>query len=319
MRTHLTLTALLALSISSCADEPARPAALTGLFDAAEIDVASKIPGRVKDLLVKEGDAVKKDQKLLVIESEEMKAKIDQVEAAIEASKAKLKLATRGARPEEKDAAKKALDAAQHQVELAQKMYDRMAELRKQNAIPQAKFDEVDFKLKVARDQLAMAEARSELVQKGARQEELEALRALVKQGEGTLAEVRSYNKETVQLAPLAGEVTKVVLHQGELAATGYPILTIVDLSDVWATFAVREDRLTKIKKGDTIQALVPALGRTVELQIFTIAALGDFATWKATSERNSFDLKSFEVKARPVRPEPGLRPGMSARWSVQP
>lgn len=305
------LTALLV----SCAGEPPPRKVVTGLVDATEIDVASKVPGRVTEVHVREGDRVEAGEKLATIESEEIAAKLRQVRAAIDASEAKLRMAKSGARREEVDAARQQLEAARHQVELAKKMYERVEKLRDSGAIAEAKFDEAKFQYDVARDQLAVAEAKYAVVRKGARPEEIEALSALVEQGKGTLAEVTAYEKETTQTAPLAAEVAKIVVHRGELAATGYPIVTLVDTSDMWVTFTLREDALRDVRKGSFVSVYIPALDRDSELEVFHIAPMGDFATWRATSERDSFDLKSFEVKARPKEPVEGLRPGMTVRW----
>jgi HlyD family secretion protein len=292
---------------------------LTGLIDATEIDVASKIAGRIKKCMVEEGQQVQQGSTLVTIESQEMQAKVDQVRAGIGAAKAKLKLAKHGAREEQKNAAEKALAAAQHQLDLAKKMYDRMVPLKASDSITQAQFDEVEFKYNVAKDQFAMAEAKYTMVVKGARKEEIEALEALVEQGQATLHEVESYDRETTQIAPISAEVAKIILHPGELAAPGFPIITLVDTKNLWASFALREDYLRTAKKGDVHEFEVPALGKTIKMKIFQIAALGDFATWQATSEKDSFDLKTFQVKARPVDTIEGLRPGMTVRWTLSP
>jgi HlyD family secretion protein len=289
---------------------------ITGLMDVYEVDVATKVPGRIKEMLVKEGDTVEKNQLLLTIESHAIDAKMDQVRAATDAAKAKLKMAKKGARTEEKSAMLTGLQAAQHQVDITKKMYDRMVSLYEKDAIAKAKLEEVEFKYNMAKEQLQIALDKVALVKKGARKEEIEALEALVRQGDGTLAEVESYAEESTQVAPISGEVSKVILHPGELAATGYPIISIVDLTQQWATFSVREDLLKHIKKGDTISVFIPALGKTIKMEIFHISALGDFATWRATSEKNSFDLKSFEVRAKPETTVKNLRPGMTVRWS---
>ena len=310
------LAFLAATAFSACKAKSDLPPVLTGLVDATEIDVASKIPGRIKELAVKEGDQVKEGDKLLVIESEEILAKMDQASAAIGAAQAKLKMARHGARVEEKKQAKKALEAAQQQAEITRKMHDRLIALREKDAVSQAKFDEVEFQFNVAQAQLGLAQARVEMVENGARSEEIEALEQLVKQGEGVLSEVKSYSKEMVQNAPITGEVSKIILHKGELAATGYPIITLVDMSDIWAAFSVREDLLKSLAIGQDIKVQIPALGKTATMKVFHIAPLGDFATWRATSDKNSFDLKTFEVKVRPTEPIEGLRPGMSVRWS---
>jgi len=311
------MLALAGLFLAGACSEPApqpERRLITGLVNATEIDLASKVPGRVSELTVREGDRVTKGQVLARLESHEIEAKLTQVNAAIGAADARLALARKGARDEEKRAVGKQLDAARHQVDLTRKMYDRVASLVEKQAVPRSKFDEVLFKYEVSRDQLAMAEARYQMVQNGARDEEIQALEALVAQARGTLDEIEAYRSETEQRAPLDAEVSKIIVNVGELAATGYPILTLVDLSTLWASFAVREDLLTAVHVGDMLELEVPALGRTVPMRVDRLAVLGDFATWKATSDKDRFDLKSFEVKVRPEGPVEGLRPGMTVR-----
>jgi HlyD family secretion protein len=302
------------LALAACGPRPRAP--VTGLVDATEIDVASRIPGRVRIIAVREGDRVEAGQELVTIESQEVEARLEQVRAAVSAAEAKLALARHGARAEEKDQALRALETARAQLEMAQKAHDRAAALLRTETITQATFDDADFKYKAAQDQVAMAQARYGLVMKGARAEELEGLEALVRQGQGSLAEVTSYQREAVQAAPIGGEVAKILVHRGELAATGFPILTLVDRSDAWATFAVREDLLAALEVGTTLEVEVPALRRTVPMTVFSVAPMGDFATWRSTGEKGNFDLRTFEVKARPKKPDPDLRPGMTARFT---
>jgi HlyD family secretion protein len=184
-----SFTTLLVIALSACGKTP--PPTVTGLVDATEVDVASKIPGRVKSLAVREGDRVQEGQELLTIESQEVLAKIDQVSAGLDAANAKLALARKGARREERDAAQRQLDAARHQADIAKKNFDRVTSLFASGAAAQAQMDDAQSKLDLARDQLAVAEAHAAIVQEGARPEELDALAALVRQGQGTLAEVR--------------------------------------------------------------------------------------------------------------------------------
>jgi HlyD family secretion protein len=316
MKPSLRTCALGASLLFSCSGlKPEGPATLTGLVDATEIDVASKVPGRVKELKVQEGDTVTEGQELATIESDDLDAKLSQATAATTAATARLQMAQHGARSEDKAAAEGTVEAAKHQVELAQKMFERMKTLLTAGSIPQATYDDVESKYNLAKDQLAIARTRLDLVQRGARPEEIDALGAQLSQTQGLLAEVTSYEKEMVQKAPLASVVSKVILHKGELAATGSPIVTLVDLSQAWVTFPVREDLLKQVKVGAVLQVELPALGTTVPMKVFNISALGDFATWRATSDKGGFDLKSFEVKARPAQPVDGLRPGMTARW----
>jgi HlyD family secretion protein len=309
------VTWIVAALLGGCGGAEETDPTIVGLADATEIDVASKVPGRISGVHVHEGEAVNRGQKLVSMSSEDIDAKFEQVQATIDGAKARLRMAQNGARVEQREAARRQLDAARHSLEVAKKHYERLVALRQEDAVPQARLEEAELKHNLARDQVAMAQAGYELVVKGTRSEEIDALRAMVRRGAGTLAEVQSYKNETTQLSPISGEVSKVVLHAGELAGTGAPIITLVDLSDVWASFAVREDRLQRVRVGDVIEADVPALGARVQLRVFNISALGDFATWRATADKGAFDLKSFEVKARPLRTIAGLRPGMTIRW----
>jgi len=323
--THRTLAALTLAAtlapLAACDDlatpPPAGPPTLTGLVNATERDVASKVPGRLAEVTVREGDRVDTGALLARIESLELDAKAAQAEAAIAATQARLALAHEGARPQEKRALKSAVAAARHQVDLAKKMADRMTTLAAAEVVPTAKFDEASFRYDAALDQLSIARAKLDAVEAGARDNEIAALEALVHQAEAALAEVQAYRKETEQHAPQGGLVSKVYLHSGELAATGAPILTLVDLEDLWVAFAVREDLLPGIHLGDHVTVDVPALGQAVPMEVQHLAAMGDFATWRATSDKDRFDLKTFEVRLRPLTPTPGLRPGMSARWTL--
>ncbi|MBQ1265478.1 MAG: efflux RND transporter periplasmic adaptor subunit [Proteobacteria bacterium] len=294
-------------------DAAERP--LTGLIGATEIDVASKVPGRILKVHVHEGDSVVEGQELVELNLDELDAKLLQATSAIDAARAQLKLAEKGARPQEKKAAANQVEAAQAQVDVTKKMLDRSRALLDENAIPQAKFDEIEFKYNVSVSQLEMAQAKYDAISKGARSEEIQALEALVAKGESVAAEIEIYKKEVIQKSPIKGEISKVALHEGELTSAGYPIITIVNMDDMWASFAVREDRLKNLRKGDKVDIYIPALDRYINMTITYISPMADFATWRATSDRDSFDLKSFEVKLKPAEPVDGLRPGMTARW----
>lgn len=288
---------------------------ITGLINATEIDIASKVPGRVTAIHVQEGQRVKAGDLLAELKIDELDAKLLQATSSIDAAKAQLALAEKGARPQEKRALANQVDSARAQVDVTKKMLDRMRKLLDQKAVPQAKYDEVEFKYQVSLNQLEMAEAKLDAVNKGARNEEIRALEALVAKGESVAAEIEIYKRERQQLAPVDGEISKIIVHEGELANTGYPIVTIVKMDDIWASFAVREDRLGDLRIGDKVEIEVPALNRKIPMTVANISAMGDFATWRATSDRDRFDLKSFEIKLRPIDPVDGLRPGMTARW----
>ncbi|MBQ9393980.1 MAG: efflux RND transporter periplasmic adaptor subunit [Proteobacteria bacterium] len=291
--------------------------AITGLINATEIDVASKVPGRIQKVHVYEGQHVQEGDLLIELTLDELDAKMRQAQSGIDAAKAQLALARKGARPQEKKAAENQVSAARAQVDVTKKMLDRMDKLLEEKAVPQAKYDEVAFKYQVSVNQLAMAEAKLDAINTGAREEEIRALESLVAKGENVASEIEIYMKEKQQVAPVEGDISKIIVHEGELTNTGYPIITIVKLDDVWASFAVREDKLKNLKMGDKVEVEIPALDKKVAMTIAGISVMADFATWRATSDRDRFDLKSFEVKLRPVEPIENIRPGMTVRWDI--
>lgn len=289
------------------------PEVVQGQMEARFISVSSKIPGRVASVAVREGDQVQKADLLVVLDSPEIQAKLDQAEAARQAASAQRDKAYSGAREEEIRQARSAWERAQHAAELADKTFRRIDRLNKDGVLPAQRRDEAEAMLKTSRDGEAVAKAAYDMATAGARTEDKAAAAALVSRASGAIAEVNAYMDETRLVAPLPAEVYKRNVEPGEMVAAGYPILTLLDPTDAWAVFQVREDKLAGIRIGSRIVVRVPALeGRHVELTVSYVAPAGDFATWRATNAQGGFDLKTFEVRARPAARVPGLRPGMS-------
>lgn len=296
------------------------PLVVQGEVDATRIDVASKVAGRVSEVYVSRGSRVEKGQPLFVIDSPEVRAKMRQAQAAVKGANAQLTKANHGAREEVVRAARNIWRQAEAVLELARKTHARVEKLHADGVLPAQKLDEAVAKLEAARQGAEAARAAYEMADNGAREEDKEAARALVGKAAGALAEVEAWEEETRLLAPRAAEVSDIVVDPGELAATGCPVVTLVDLSDVWVTFNLREDLLATIRMGSLLHARIPALGdKEVVLRVNHIAALGAFATWHATKATGDFDMKTFEVRAVPQEAVDGLRPGMSAivNWGM--
>jgi HlyD family secretion protein len=286
-----------------------------GQVEATLVNVSAKIPGRVSSLAAREGAMVARGDVLVTLESPEIDAKLAQARAARDAAAAQRDKANHGAREEEIRQARLMWERAQHATELAEKTFRRIERLNRDGVVPAQRKDEAEAQLKTSKDAEAAARAVFDMATNGARVEDKEAAAALVSRASGAISEVQAYLGETSVKAPLGGEVYKRNAEPGEIVAAGYPILTILDPTDVWTTFQLREDKLAAVKMGSVISVRVPALGgQTVDLTVFYVAPVGDFATWRATNAQGGFDLKTFEVRARPARPVQGLRPGMSVQ-----
>ena len=287
---------------------------VTGMVETKEIDVASKIPGRVDSVLVQKGQRVHRGELLAHLESKEIDAKVAQAKAVMEAAKAKWDMARRGARPEEKEAVEKLYLQAKHQFEFARKTYERVQQVYKDSVISAQKMDEVTFKYNAAKEQMEAARAKYDMVLKGARKEQIRAAEALFRQAEGAYREALAYQKEPRLVSPIDGIVQDLVADQGEIVAAGYPVITLIQPQDAWVVLQLREDQLKGIKLGDVFKGTIPALDKQVDFKVDYIASMADFATWKATNQKGDFDLKTFEIHLRPLKPVQGLRAGMTVR-----
>jgi len=298
-----------------------RPVVLEGEVEVTEIDVAAKLPGRVKTVAVQLGQTVRQGDLLFTLSSPEVEAKLAQAKAAQDAAGAVRRKAEAGARCQEVRAAWQQFSRAQAAAELATVTLQRVERLLAEGVVPQQRRDEVDAQAKAAMAASDAAKAMAEMADEGARVEDKDAAAAVEAQAGGAVSEVEAYLAETRIHAPSDGEVAGLLIDAGEIAPAGFPVITLARLSDLWVVVHVREDLLAKIGIGTELMATVPALGhREVRLKVDYLAALGAFATWRATSASSGFDLKTFEVRARPIQPVNGLRPGMTVLlpWGTQ-
>lgn len=286
---------------------------LYGVMQAKTVDVAAKVTGRVETLPVHEGDTVSAGQLLMTLDIPEVEAKLKEVEALKSAATARQSLVDEGARPQEIRAAKAQMQRAQAGQELAQKTFNRVHALYREGLISKQKHDEALAQKKSADELLAAAKEQYDIALTGARTQEKQAATALTAQATGGVEQVESLVKEKNVTSPIASEISRIYVEIGEVAAAGLPLATLVDLSDQWAVFNIREDDLPKITKGAVLSAEIPALNaKNVQFKVYFINPRGDYATWRATRQSSGYDLRTFEVRARPVQPVSDLRPGMS-------
>ncbi|NDV57913.1 HlyD family secretion protein [Bacteroides sp. 519] len=289
------------------------PEIIQGQAEVTEYRVSSKVPGRIYELRVKEGQKVNAGDTLAILEAPDVMAKLEQAQAARAAAEAQNQKAINGARREQIQAAYEMWQKAQAAVNFAQKSYTRVKNLYEEGVMAAQKLDEVTAQRDAAIATEKAAKAQYDMAVNGADREDKEAAAALVGRADGAVAEVQSYIKETFLIAQTAGEVSEIFPKVGELVGTGAPIMNIAILNDMWVTFNVREDLLQDLTMGTEFEAIVPALGnKEIRLRVNYMKDLGTYAAWKATKTTGQFDLKTFEVRALPIHVVEGLRPGMS-------
>ena len=284
---------------------------LQGQMDAQEVNVSSKVAGRVGQVNVKLGDTVSQGQLLFQLTSPEVDAKVAQATAAAQAADAVAQKAQAGARPEEVRAAKANWQRAQTGAAIAKTTYDRVDNMFAEGVIARQKRDEAEAQWRAAEQQAQAARAQYDMANAGARPEDKNAASAQARQVGAVLTEAQVALAETKIAAPVAGQVSKIQIQPGELAPQGFPVMTLVNLADAWAVLQVREDEMAAFAMGSTHTANVPALKQQLTFKVSSVAVMPDFATWRAARPGGT-DLRTFEIRLRPAIRVEGLRPGMS-------
>ena len=289
-----------------------QPIKIQGQIDAQQYSISSKVPGRVDQVFVRKGDTVEKGQLVFSLLSPEIDAKLEQAKAGEKAAGALAKEAEKGAREQQIQAAKDQWLKAKAAADLMEKTYQRVNNLYKDGVVAEQKRDEAKTQWQAAKYTESAALQMYKLAQEGARDETKVAAAQRALMAAGAVAEVEAYAKDTQIHSWFNGEVAQVLLSSGELAPQGFPVVTVIDTQDSWAVLNVREDHLKYFEKGSQFEAYLPALDKNVTFEVSHIAVMGDFATWRSTDAAQGFDLRTFEIEARPVDNNDILRMGMS-------
>lgn len=289
-----------------------QPIRLQGQIESQQYSISSKVPGRIDQVFVRKGDLVNKGQLIFTIHSPEIEAKLEQAMAGQRAAGALAQEAETGSRSQQIQAARDQWLTAKAAADLAEKTYLRVNNLFEQGVVAEQRRDEANTQWRAARYSENAALQMYEMAKEGARKETILAASENERMAAGAVAEVEAYVADTRIESWFDGEVSQVLMQAGELAPQGFPVVTVVDRADSWAVFNVREDLLRHFQKGSTFKAFLPALNQYVEFTVTHIAVMGDFATWRSTDSSQGFDLRTFEVEARPTQPIDGLRMGMS-------
>ncbi|RKF12809.1 HlyD family efflux transporter periplasmic adaptor subunit [Alginatibacterium sediminis] len=290
------------------------PIYLQGQIEAQQYSVSSKVAGRLDQVLVTKGQQVEVGELIFSITSPELDAKLVQAQAGQAAASALSDEAENGARSQDIAAAKDQWQKAVAGANLARTTYRRVDNLYKDGVVSQQKRDEAYTQWQASKFTQNSALQMYELAQEGARDETKRAASQQAKAAAGAVAEVEAYAADTKVDARHRGEVSQILLQSGELAPQGFPVVTLTDMEDAWLTLNVREDRLSQFQVGQEFEATLPAFGeQSFRFKVSHVAVMGDFATWRATSSDTGFDLRTFEVEAKPMQEIENLRVGMSA------
>ena len=290
------------------------PLLVQGEVDATRLDIAARVDGRVAEIPVERGQNVAAGAVLVKIDNPETLAKNEQAIAAKIVAEAQLANVKVGTRVEVIAARKAELERAQASVVLAQKTYDRVSQLAEHGNAPIARLDQTTDALHESQRNVDQAKSAYEQAINGYTKEEHEIAAAAVKKAMADVAAVQSIIEQMVVYAPVASQVYQRNVEPGEYVSPGVPLITLIDLDDLWIHFDLREDLVKTLKVGDRFDVRIPALAdRRITVEVKVIATKGEYASWRATRATGDFDLRTFSIRAYPVDKVPELRPGMSA------
>ncbi len=297
-----------------------QPLLVQGEADARRIDIAARVDGRVAARPVDRGQNVTAGELLVSIDNPELLTKLKEAEAARAVAAADLARIMVGTRQEVIAARRASLASTEANLTYQEQSYDRTRQLAAKDFASVQKLDEMTASLDVARRSVEQAKASLDEAVAGYTQEERKVAEASVGKAEASIATLKAQVGELTVTAPTSAQVYQVGVEVGEYVSPGVPLLSLVDLSDVWLRFDLREDLVKRLKVGDRAAVKVPALNnREILVEVRTIATRGEYAGWRATRATGDFDLRTFQVRAYPVEPVPELRPGMSAYVDVGP
>lgn len=287
------------------------PDTIQGQGDATEIRISGKLPGRVAEIFVEEGQLVHEGDTLIRIHSSLVEARMEQAEAMETAAAATNRKVDAGTRVQIVQSAKDVWEQAQAALGIAKTTYDRLENLYRQGVVTEQKRDEAKAAYEAAKAGEAAAKSQYELAKAGPQREDKEASQAMVNVAKGGINEVEAILEDQYLTAPCDGRITVIYPNVSELVATGAPLMSL-QKNDHWAVFNVRETVLKDIQEGTKIRVKIPALDIETTMKVFYIKDLGTYANWQATKSTGDYDARTFQIKARPEKPIENFRPGMS-------
>ncbi len=286
---------------------------IEGQAEGTTVRISGKLPGRIVEFYVQEGDSVHAGDTLVCIHSAVVEAQLTQAEAMQDVARAQNRKVDAGTRKQIIQSAYDIWQQAKTAVDITQKTYNRMERLYGEGVMSEQKRDEAKAAYGAAVAGAAAAESQYRLAVAGAQKEDKESTAAMVSAAHGGVEQVQAVLDDAYLTAPFDGTIDQIYPEVGELVAMGAPIMNLLRTDKRWITFNVREELLNDLDMGKKINVMVPALGmKDIEVEIYFIRDMGSYATWRSTKATGEWDSRTFQIKARPTKKVDGLRPGMS-------
>lgn len=284
-----------------------------GQVEGTTVRISGKLPGRIVEFFVHEGDSVHAGDTLVRIHSAVAEAQLSQALAMEDVARQQNRKVDAGTRKQIVQGAYDIWQQAKAAATITKKTYDRMQRLFSEGVMTEQKRDEAKAAYDAAIAAENAAKSQYDLAVAGAQSEDKQSAAALVEAAAGGVDQVKAVLADAFLTSPCDGTIDQVYPEVGELVSLGAPIMSVLKADDRFIVFNVREEMLNELTMGKRMKVMIPALDKKeVEAEIYYIRDLGSYATWRATKTTGSWDSRTFEIKARPVEKVEHLRPGMS-------
>ena len=293
------------------------PLELQGRVEAETVQVATKVPSRIEEIYVEEGQRVKKGDVLVRLNSPEIQAKKQQAAAALQSALALQSTAERGSQEENIASLYANWQSLKAQQNLAKVSYERGANLFKEGVISRQRRDELYAASQSAAQMTEAAYQQYARAKRGSTSQQKSSADAQVDIAQAALDEANALEAETQLVAPVNGTVSKTYGKVSELVATAVPVVSLIE-DQMWVSLNIREDQYAPFQKMSSIEGYIPALDKTATFKIKQISAEGEFATIKTTRQTGGYDVRSFKLHLVPAPAIPELKVGMSVLFKLK-
>ena len=286
---------------------------LSGNVEVTETNVGFKLPGRVMELTVDEGQQVNVGQLIARIDNAELASVVMQNKASLQEAMTRLAELRAGSRVQEIERARASVNAQAADLDKAKKDYERADILYKNGAISASQFEAAQNAYNTRAAQLKSAQETLSLVREGPRKEDIQAAEHRVQQVKAMVNASEERLKDTVLLAPISGVILRKNVELGETLSSGTPVFTIGDLENPWVKVYVKENRLGQVKLGQKADVKVDSFkDKTYDGTVTFISSEAEFTPKNVQTEEERVKLV-FGVKVKVKNENGELKPGMPA------
>lgn len=288
-----------------------------GRVETETIYVSTKVPSRVEEMFVEEGQSVKKGQALIRLHSPLVENQKKQALAALQTAIALQSTVYRGLREENIETIYVNWQALKAQAVLASTTYEHGKVLYKEGVISRQRYDQMRAAAASTADLAEGGYQQYLRAKRGSTTEDKSAADAQVDIAQAAVAEANALEAETLLRAPIDAIVSKTFANPSELILPNVPLISLLNPKKLWVSLNIREDHYQYVYKKKELEGFIPALNQSAKFRIQEISPQGDFATIKTTRQTGGYDIRSFKFHLVPAEKLPNLKMGMSVIFKI--